>query len=568
MSSRDPSNLTVAELKTKLRERGLATNGTKVELIARLMETDPSGDWANERDNSVYAAEEGAVGGTEEQRTRAAEEQQRQQDGLLSEIEFMRRERELMRRELDLARREADMLRSSPRFNNSLVSTRPNVNVKAIGELLREFNGVGSYFSEWEKQVRLLCRTYELDDNMAKILISSKLKGKAIQWFHSKADYIEMSLTQLLQEMQVAFDHRPSKLERRKKFEQRTWRSDESFNEYYYDKLILGNQVPVMEEDMLDYVIDGITDQTLRNQARLQSFDSVSTLLEAFKKINFQSDNKIVSKRETRPGDKCSGKLSNQSGIKTEKQDEDAQQKRKIRCFNCNKLGHTSKICKEPQREKGACFRYGEAGHISKSCPKKEKPEINNIYRDALKEDEFRKIVTYEVKDSSLRRILCLDTLLDTGSAISIVKERFMNNEIVEPVDSFDGKFYGINNTKLTVKGKIVARVVLNGITRDNVVIYVVPENTMMTSAILGRDVLRLFDLTLSNIEKSDPVREIMSIDISEPESNPTDSLVINPDMPVDVQQRFKKLFQQTYLQLERPKEPNVKTELKLTLKV
>lgn len=61
----------MAELKAKLRKRKLATNGAKIELIARLMDADPSADWINEQDDSKYIQEEypeeGAVGDVEEQ---------------------------------------------------------------------------------------------------------------------------------------------------------------------------------------------------------------------------------------------------------------------------------------------------------------------------------------------------------------------------------------------------------------------------------------------------------------------------------------------------------------------
>lgn len=93
------SRFTVAELKEKLRKRQLATNvvtatnGVKAELIVRLMEADPSGDWANEQDELDNTREEypeeGAVGGVGEQQGGAVENQQRTHDWLLKEVEFM-----------------------------------------------------------------------------------------------------------------------------------------------------------------------------------------------------------------------------------------------------------------------------------------------------------------------------------------------------------------------------------------------------------------------------------------------------------------------------------------------
>ncbi|KAF7265568.1 hypothetical protein GWI33_021022 [Rhynchophorus ferrugineus] len=78
------------------------------------------------------------------------------------------------------------------------------------------------------------------------------------------------------------FKHRPSKLLRRKEFESRVWKTSERFTYYYHDKVIFGNQVPVEEEEIIDYIVDGISDRQLLDQIRMLRFCSGTDLPEVF----------------------------------------------------------------------------------------------------------------------------------------------------------------------------------------------------------------------------------------------------------------------------------------------
>lgn len=188
---------------------------------------------------------------------------------------FQQRERELMRRELELLRRENEMLRRSPRESNVSNTPRPTTSVKNISELLGEYNGSSEEFERWKAQIDLLRNTYELDENTSKILVGSKLKGKALRWYHSRANHLALNVEELLQEMRAMFDQPLGRLEARKKFEAREWRKNEAFNNYCHDKLILGNRVPVTKSELVDYLIDGIPSESLQNQAKMHSFSSV-----------------------------------------------------------------------------------------------------------------------------------------------------------------------------------------------------------------------------------------------------------------------------------------------------
>lgn len=111
--------------------------------------------------------------------------------------------------------------------------------LSAISELVSEFSGEQDTFWRWEKQFNLVRTTYALDDNAARVVLGLKLKNQALRWFHSKPDNLENPINRLLEQMRELFDYRPAKVESRRRFERREWKSDESFSMYFYDKIIL-----------------------------------------------------------------------------------------------------------------------------------------------------------------------------------------------------------------------------------------------------------------------------------------------------------------------------------------
>lgn len=83
-------DFTIAELKGKLRQLELSVAGNKAELIARLMEVDPAGAWAQDLARHREATgDDGAVGGGEQVSPR-----DREAALVQKEVELERRERE------------------------------------------------------------------------------------------------------------------------------------------------------------------------------------------------------------------------------------------------------------------------------------------------------------------------------------------------------------------------------------------------------------------------------------------------------------------------------------------
>ncbi|KMQ89234.1 hypothetical protein RF55_11159 [Lasius niger] len=176
------------------------------------------------------------------------------------EIDLNQREIELAQRELELARREIAFLRSTSvpvaesRRKRRVEGAAMKVNINTVAELLEDFSEGGEAYDNWEK-----------------------------------AEHVEMPLVELLANLRSMFAHRSNKVAKRKLFENRIWKRGEAFGDYLHDKIIMANQVPVDDSEIVDYVIEGIPDPSLKDQARIQRFESTAELLRAFEKVTLRS---------------------------------------------------------------------------------------------------------------------------------------------------------------------------------------------------------------------------------------------------------------------------------------
>lgn len=590
----NPSDFKVAALKEVLREVGLSTSGKKNELIARLKAADPSGTWVR-RVQEVTTKEttgdsemecednaEGEESGTVRQRNDDAER-------LLRELELRREEKRAMEREFEIMRRELERLRTTT-LRDARTPGRPDrgeeaqydmeskVNVKAIAELLPPFSGDEESFDRWERQLQLLKATYTLDDKAVRILIGSRLRGRALDWLYSKAEFLEITVTQLLEEMRSMFGRRISKLVLRKEFEGRVWKYGESFSEYLHDKIILANKVPVAEDEVVDYIVEGIPDPMLRDQARIQKLKTTESLREAFERVKLRP-------KSGQSFDPSMKKKVNNPIMKNDKssRNEDSKTSRgSFRCYNCNDQGHLARDCKQvkkeqtKRREQTTCFNCGVQGHLAKYCKTSVvqgnegiKEQISNVTETSTKTDHYMRNVRYELLNELECVSLKLESLFDTGSAVSFIKIKFVPPSVRLDYKELNPQFCGINNSKLKILGMVKVRLFLDDITKDDVTLLVVSNDTMKPAVILGRDILYELGYTLERKQEpsSEWVDEILNIDIADEKEERSSTLDINTELPTTKQSEVRKIFEEDYLKPERPEIPAIDAEVKLILK-
>lgn len=128
------------------------------------------------------------------------------------------------------------------------------------------------------------------------------------------------------------FNNRRSKLELRRNFEKRSWQQAESFPAYFHAKMVLANKASITRDELVDYLIDGISDSRMRDQARIQQFSTEDDLLKAFANISLPSHSKGFQRtKEGKPekADRRSDEKKEEPKDKTT-----VPREKRLRCFN------------------------------------------------------------------------------------------------------------------------------------------------------------------------------------------------------------------------------------------
>ncbi|XP_070854193.1 uncharacterized protein [Drosophila suzukii] len=202
-----------------------------------------------------------------------------------------------------------------------------DVSLGMATQVLSEFSGE-SCARKWTTQVQNIATIYGIRGKFVKMLMLSKIKGKAYEWLHADSDRVLLPLDDLMAELISMFGEKSSKLEIRRKFEGRKWKQSETFGSYVDDKIMLAQGLNIDADEMLSCIIEGIPNQGLRNQAHIQCFVDVGHIKRAFADVS----------------------LPKLYGVGRPTTSTDPKDSKETRCFNCNAKGHWAYECKEGER--------------------------------------------------------------------------------------------------------------------------------------------------------------------------------------------------------------------------
>jgi hypothetical protein len=167
-----------------------------------------------------------------------------------------------------------------------------------------------------------------------------------------------------------------------------------------------------------------------------------------------------------------------------------------LKCYNCQKPGHKSINCPDPQK-KPRCAKCFRVGHSESECRvrdvTKPTPTVHVIATgdDDKKSDNESTIevdIDGMIKTSVIigNHVVAANALVDSGSAVSVLKFSKIKNYNLSLLES-NILVKGVNNSIVDIKGKLKSNLIYN----DQIYpinLLIVNDNIAEVEMIIGRD--------------------------------------------------------------------------------
>lgn len=247
---------------------------------------------------------------------------------------------------------------------------------------------------------------------------------------------------------------------------------EELFFDYFHDKVVLANRVSIDEEELLEYIIDGIPDTRLRDQARMQCFRTKSNLLEAFKRLKFRYDFKTLNEKNNKFTKTNKEAIASKSEATTSKPEKTARAARM--CYNCKKTGHISRNCRQLKKQTTAKKNISCAKYTTKEATAE---TSTNVIESTLTNSPFMIEVKYSISDNynSIYDYKIM-AMIDSSSLVSLIKDSYILVQARTFISSNINSYFGINNTSLTILD--TSEIVIND-TKMKFKFFIVPDKRL-----------------------------------------------------------------------------------------
>lgn len=478
-----------------------------------------------------------------------------------------------------------------------------------LNKSIPAFNGLNTGYQalDWLRTVNGVANLHRWPDNFKLQSVRANLEGAARHWYASRD--IE-NWPDFERQFHKTFVGTVMTGDRWKEMSRRVQVRNENVHEYFHEKVHLCKMVGMSFHEMKIQILEGLYSKDLcvyllsrnhKDEDELLSDVVEYGRLDASRSSRIRHTNIDNKEKDTqKAGVTRSTMVAMPKKDQTKTVTTGALTIRS--CYNCGSKDHISPQCPKPRREKGACYECAATDHQIGACPTRKKrfgddgkpgsAGLMNIdaESDSGPTDEYP--LPYEVRceynvpvEEEEECHVSFNAVVDTGSPVSLLKREFVpNNNFV--LKSADGcNFSGINGAKVDVLGIFETKLLVNN-NMMNITFYIVSNNTMSASAILGRDLLTKpgykvefinNEVNIIKVNENETVKEtvdnwneILCIDFNSDINVRTDTVNINPNLDCDVNDKFIKIYNDEYLariNVEPNSDDNCNFEMKIVLK-
>lgn len=239
----------------------------------------------------------------------------------------------------------------------------------------------------WIRRVDDLAEVYRWTDRVTSCHTSlAKLHGPAKVWYDSLLS--QQKLVRVEGGVHTCFPHDSWNAEASPGNEDRIYKRGEPIERYCYDKLAKACRCNLSEEACIEYLITDLNNRDTIRAISTRTYDSIEELPSSLKHLEERvgtvgsRDSKYYKASEFENPASHGNKenLAAETALNESKLDQQNSEprtetpfpeKRRPRCFNCNKCGHLSLNCPSPQR-KARCNVCNRSGHEAQNRRKRE----------------------------------------------------------------------------------------------------------------------------------------------------------------------------------------------------
>lgn len=340
--------------------------------------------------------------------------------------------------------------------------------------------------SKWIAKIEQLAVANQWDESTIIFNMQSRLTGLARNWYDNLQSYQntwDEWKTLLIKTFPEHRDFATLLRNLVNRFKQ----PNETWEQYYFNKLDLLNACEINGKKAISCLIDGIRDPTIQAGARAGRYSTPDELYAEYLS-SLKSDVGLLVTLERTSSYSNSFKRkfgeTRRDAIKRPKVgDNYASSSSSVKCYNCKKRGHYSNKCTQPRMECNSCKRLG---HVAKDCRWKQvKSQVVESQREANKNYFFDCCI-----NSNPTR-----AYIDSGCGAVLIRQTNaidMNLKISPSTMTIVG--YG--GTEVAVLGETEVSVKID-LAEGNVRALVVPDSAQEVPVMIGQTFLNRSDVVM-----------------------------------------------------------------------